>query len=159
MWLAEQYLNEFRKHPKMHVYIFVEIVWNDHTIQISESQAYKARAKAMKMIEGKHVEHYNLLKYIDELKKLNHRSIVELQTEPSTLLDGKPLFRRIYVCLGGLTEGFKYCRPIIGVDGTFLKSTNGGILLTAVGIDSNNSMYPIAYAVVEGEHMTIGYGF
>ncbi|PRQ55220.1 putative MULE transposase domain-containing protein [Rosa chinensis] len=48
----------------------------------------------------------------------------------------------------GWTEG---CRPIIGVDGCHLKTMHKGQLLTAVGIDGNNGMYPIAWAVVEKE--------
>lgn len=43
------------------------------------------------------------------------------------------------------------CRPIIGLDGCHLKGPYGGILLTAVGIDANNQIYPFAYAVVEIE--------
>ncbi|KAL0299181.1 UNVERIFIED_CONTAM: hypothetical protein Sradi_6577900 [Sesamum radiatum] len=41
------------------------------------------------------------------------------------------------------------CRPIICLDGCHLKSSVGGILLSAVGIDAKNCIYPFAYAVVE----------
>lgn len=75
----------------------------------------------------------------------------EIVTEPGTPAEGKPVFKRIYICLGPLKEGFKHYRPVIGVDETHLKSTNGGVLLTAVGIDSNNNMFPLAYVVVENE--------
>ncbi|KAK4405031.1 hypothetical protein Sango_0509600 [Sesamum angolense] len=43
------------------------------------------------------------------------------------------------------------CRPIIGVDGCHLKGPHGGVLLTAVSIDPNNNLYPLAYAIVSGE--------
>ncbi|CAL9007887.1 unnamed protein product [Prunus brigantina] len=43
------------------------------------------------------------------------------------------------------------CRPIIGLDGCFLKSVYAGQLLTIVGIDANNETWVIAYAVVESE--------
>ncbi|KAL0395601.1 UNVERIFIED_CONTAM: hypothetical protein Scaly_0008500 [Sesamum calycinum] len=50
------------------------------------------------------------------------------------------------------SEGFLHgCRPVIGVDGCHLKGPHGGILLTAVSIDPNNNLYPLAYAVVSGE--------
>ncbi|KAK4381581.1 hypothetical protein Sango_2953500 [Sesamum angolense] len=45
----------------------------------------------------------------------------------------------------------KKCRPIIGVDGCHLKGPHGGVLLTAVSIDPNNNLYPLAYAIVSGE--------
>ncbi|KAK4390320.1 Membrane-associated progesterone-binding protein 4 [Sesamum angolense] len=61
-------------------------------------------------------------------------------------------FSRLYVCFGALKVGFKYGYiPIIGVDGCHLKGPHGGILLTACGVDPNNSLFPIAYAVVNKE--------
>ncbi|KAL0305556.1 UNVERIFIED_CONTAM: hypothetical protein Sradi_5972900 [Sesamum radiatum] len=56
------------------------------------------------------------------------------------------------MCFGALKAGFRAgCRPIIGVDGYHLKGPHGGILLTAVGVDPNNNLFPIAYAVVSKE--------
>ncbi|XP_062014543.1 uncharacterized protein LOC133731104 [Rosa rugosa] len=58
----------------------------------------------------------------------------------------------MYICLGALKNGFKAgCRTIIGLDGAHLKSCFGGQLLTAVGIDANNTSWVIAYAMVEAE--------
>ncbi len=37
------------------------------------------------------------------------------------------------------------------MDGCFIKGHHRGQLLTAVGVDPNNQMYPIAYAIVESE--------
>ncbi|KAL4360525.1 hypothetical protein GQ457_04G013760 [Hibiscus cannabinus] len=49
-------------------------------------------------------------------------------------------------------DGFKAsCRPIICLDGCHLKGYHGGHLLTAVGIDANDCIYPIAFAAVESE--------
>ncbi|KAL3503927.1 hypothetical protein ACH5RR_033768 [Cinchona calisaya] len=42
-------------------------------------------------------------------------------------------------------------RPIFGVDGCFLKSDSGGILLIAVGIDPNNCLFSFVIAIIEGE--------
>ncbi|XP_074338078.1 uncharacterized protein LOC141675268 [Apium graveolens] len=62
-------------------------------------------------------------------------------------------FKRIYLCYHALKEGWKAgCRPVIGFDGCFLKTICGGQLLSAVGRDGNNQMYPIAYGVVESEN-------
>ena len=62
-------------------------------------------------------------------------------------------FKRFNVCLAPLKEGFlDGCRPVISLDGCHLKGPLGGILLTAVGIDPNDGMYPIAWAQVEAEN-------
>ncbi|RYQ92556.1 hypothetical protein Ahy_B09g098785 [Arachis hypogaea] len=42
-------------------------------------------------------------------------------------------------------------RKFIGLDGCFLKTPQGGQLLTAIGWNPNDQMLPIAYAVVESE--------
>uniref|UniRef100_A0A803QN15 MULE transposase domain-containing protein n=1 Tax=Cannabis sativa TaxID=3483 RepID=A0A803QN15_CANSA len=49
-------------------------------------------------------------------------------------------------------SGFKFCMPIIRLDGCFLKEYCRGMLLVAIGIDGNNNMFPLAYAIVEKEN-------
>ena len=59
----------------------------------------------------------------------------------------------MYVCLQACKDGFKVgCKKIISLDGCFLKRYYGGHLLVAVGIDANDCIYPLAYAVVESEN-------
>ncbi|XVF71656.1 hypothetical protein PTKIN_Ptkin12aG0057100 [Pterospermum kingtungense] len=55
----------------------------------------------------------------------------------------------IYACKDGFKAG---CRPILSLDGCFLKGYYGGQLLVAIGIDANDCIYPLAYAVVESEN-------
>ncbi|KAK0586347.1 hypothetical protein LWI29_005364 [Acer saccharum] len=62
--------------------------------------------------------------------------------------NANPKFMRFYICLHALKKG---CRRIIGLDGCFIKGYHTGQLLTAIGVDPNNQMYPIAYALVESE--------
>ncbi|KAL2243683.1 UNVERIFIED_CONTAM: hypothetical protein Sindi_0486300 [Sesamum indicum] len=62
-----------------------------------------------------------------------------------------PVFDRMY--LHALKKGFMDgCRPIIGLDGCFLKTVYGGQLLVAVGRDGNDNMFPIAMAVTQVEN-------
>ncbi|XP_058783507.1 uncharacterized protein LOC131658200 [Vicia villosa] len=68
------------------------------------------------------------------------------------ILESPPLFQRLHVCLDACKKGFKAgCRPLIGLDGCFLKGYYGGQLLSAVAQDANNQFYVIAYAVVDSE--------
>ena len=61
-------------------------------------------------------------------------------------------FERLYVCLDAWKKRFLGgCRPIIGVDDSHIKGFQKGKLLAVVGIDPNNKIYPIVYAVVESE--------
>jgi len=61
----------------------------------------------------------------------------------------------MYVSLDACKRGFlAACRPLICLDGCHLKTKYGGIMLTAVGIDPNDCIYPIAFAVVEVESLS-----
>lgn len=58
----------------------------------------------------------------------------------------------MYIYLEVLQHGWRAgCRPIIGLDGFFIKGHHKGQLLATVGIDPNNQMYPIVYTVIESE--------
>ncbi|KAK3221573.1 hypothetical protein Dsin_008598 [Dipteronia sinensis] len=63
-----------------------------------------------------------------------------------------PMFQRLYICLGALKKGWKEgCRPILGWDDCFIKGFHTGQLFTAVRVDPNNQMCPVAYGLVESE--------
>ncbi|XP_072062305.1 uncharacterized protein [Arachis hypogaea] len=63
----------------------------------------------------------------------------------------RPTFERIYICLDACKRNFMVCRPIIGLDGYFIKTPYGGQLLTTIGWDSNDQILSITYAIVEVE--------
>jgi len=48
-------------------------------------------------------------------------------------------------------EGFNYCKPIVQVDDTFLTGKYHGTLLVAIAQDENRNIFPLAFAIVEGE--------
>ncbi|KAH1032299.1 hypothetical protein J1N35_044473 [Gossypium stocksii] len=67
-------------------------------------------------------------------------------------VDSLPHFKRYYVCFDALKRGWKVgCRPLIGLDGCFLKGPFKSEFLIVVGRDANNQMFPIAWAVVKVE--------
>ncbi|GKD03942.1 FAR1-related sequence 10, partial [Tanacetum coccineum] len=42
-------------------------------------------------------------------------------------------------------------RDLLGLDGAFMRGQYSGKLLTVVGVDANNGIYPVAYGLVESE--------
>lgn len=59
-------------------------------------------------------------------------------------------FKRMYVCYSALKKGWiSGCRPVVRLDGCFLKTVCGGQVLSVVCGDGNNQMYPICHAIVE----------
>jgi len=49
----------------------------------------------------------------------------------------------------GLLSG---CRSMICIDGSFVKTFLGGCLLATIGMDGNNQMFLITWAVIKGEN-------
>ena len=87
------------------------------------------------------------------MKEKNPNTTVKIEVEPPEDPDSEERkFKRIYICLGPLKDGFKAGgRDFLGLDGCFLSGPYPGQILTAVGVDPNNGIYPLAYAVVESE--------
>ncbi|KAL4333446.1 hypothetical protein GQ457_07G006750 [Hibiscus cannabinus] len=86
------------------------------------------------------------------LRDANPSSSFELKVERPTPYV-IPRFRRLYVCFSTLKEAFRtYCRPVLSLDGCFLKGDFKGELLSVVGRAANNQIFPIAWAVVEVEN-------
>ncbi|KAL0325059.1 UNVERIFIED_CONTAM: hypothetical protein Sradi_5075200 [Sesamum radiatum] len=117
----------------------------------TKDQAYRAKRQELEKLEGSPEYQYTRLwDYAEEVRKTNLGSTVILGTENE---NGEVRFSRLYVCFDALKQFLiSGCRPIIGVDGCHLKGPYGGVLLTVVGIDHNNNIYPIAYAVVRNEN-------
>ncbi|XP_048490075.1 uncharacterized protein LOC104886319 [Beta vulgaris subsp. vulgaris] len=97
-------------------------------------------------------DHYRkVMPYLEALKTSSPGTSVELVTTVGK--GGAPVFQRFFTCFEGLQKGFmEGCRKVICVDACFLKTFLGGQLLSAVGRDGNEQMYPIAWAVVESEN-------
>lgn len=86
------------------------------------------------------------------LKQKSPGTVVHWDKE---IVQGNPsqeIFNRVFWAFGASIEGFKYCRPVISIDGTFLYGKYKGTLLIAVSADANNQLFPLAFAIVESEN-------
>ncbi|KAL0422440.1 UNVERIFIED_CONTAM: hypothetical protein Slati_3266900 [Sesamum latifolium] len=142
-----KYLQKFKSEPKINMKGFRVDIINELRVNVSKDQAYRTKRTALKVIEeSPDYQYARLWDYDEEVRATNPSSTINLGTEEAD--DGEYRFSRMYVCFGGLKTCFQAgCRPIIGVDGCNLKGPNGGILLTAIGVDPNNNLFPIAFAV------------
>ncbi|GKV06937.1 hypothetical protein SLEP1_g18754 [Rubroshorea leprosula] len=129
-----------------------EAIRDDLGVELTPVQRKKTKDKLKKKFESVSNAEYNrLFDYANELRSKDPEASVVLQCCRQSV-DTTPTFLRMYVCFSALKKGFLAgCRRVIGVDGAFLKGAYKGELLTAVGRDANNQMYPIAWAVVEVE--------
>src|SRR6266508_5599273 len=62
-------------------------------------------------------------------------------------------------CLGACVRAFQYYLPLLCIDGTFMIGKYKGQLLTAIRVDGNNQVVPVAFAFVENENTGSWYWF
>ncbi|XP_015576050.1 uncharacterized protein LOC107261433 [Ricinus communis] len=145
-YIAMKYVERFRVDPSWAIQCIIQTVKEDMAVDVSRLKAWRARNIALKFIDGDEREQLGRLHdYKLELLRSNPGSTTVLHLE-------EQVFKGLYVCFATLKDGFKYCRPLISIDGCWLKGIYGGQLLTAVAIDANNCIYPVAWAVVQKEN-------
>nr|GEZ76694.1 transposase, mutator type [Tanacetum cinerariifolium] len=153
-FLSEDIIDQVNTNKEIPVKVIQEQLQRKFQLVVSRMKAFRAKAKAVDNVRGNFTLQYTQLRdYVMELQQSNNNITVKIGVE-SEAGHMKPtrVFRRIYVCLGAAKEGFKACmRQFLGFYGTFIKGPFPGQLLTAVGVDPNNGIYPLAYGIVETE--------
>ncbi|XP_070016993.1 uncharacterized protein [Nicotiana sylvestris] len=96
---------------------------SQHGVNLSYMQAWRTQEKALQLLR------------VVKLKKTTDEC-----------------FLYAFVALCTSISGWEYCRPVVVVDGTFLKTAYRGIMLTASTMDAAGTILPLAYAVVDSEN-------
>ncbi|KAA0065849.1 protein FAR-RED IMPAIRED RESPONSE 1-like [Cucumis melo var. makuwa] len=85
-------------------------------VNISYQKAWRAKEHMVKILHGDIVESYALIpRFFDKLVESNQGTCTALE------MDDNGHFKFFFMAFGASIEGWKYCRPIISVDGTILK--------------------------------------
>ena len=119
---------------------------------ITYLKAWRAKRLAMEKRFGTFEASYcNLPRVLQVIKEKNPGTYTAFQeSEPDA--NDVTTFERAFFSLGTCIESFRHCRPLLCVDGTFLTGKYKGQILTAIGVDANNQILPLAFAFVEGEN-------
>ena len=124
---------------------------------VSYSKAWRAKQHVMQLVYGDWKESYSLLpKILSAIKHYNPGTCIFIDTCGKTVADKqglqRPVLQRVFWCFPQCVEAFRYCRPVITVDGTFLNGKYRGVLMMANAFDPENQIVPIAFALVESEN-------
>nr|GFB92900.1 hypothetical protein [Tanacetum cinerariifolium] len=93
-------------------------------VAVSKTKAFRAKAKAEVHLRGDQKQQYALLRdYYDPSKKANPNTIVKIDVyRAHNPHENVRRFKRIYVCLGALKDGFRdYGRQLLGSDEAFMR--------------------------------------
>ncbi|WJX77260.1 hypothetical protein P8452_60583 [Trifolium repens] len=110
---------------------------------------------AIKKIFGTWEDSYAALpQWLTTLRYYQPNVIDILETLPNNSGPGL-IFHRLFWSFEPLVKGFRFCKPLVQVDGTWLYGKYRGTLLLAVAQDGNNHIFPVAFAIVEDRHPSI----
>ncbi|XP_009599062.1 uncharacterized protein [Nicotiana tomentosiformis] len=104
----------------------IEDIQKQHGIKVSYMKVWRAKEIAMAIIRGNPSDSYKELpRYLYMLEHTNPGTITKLHKSEYGC------FLYAYVSLYASIKGWKNCRPIMVVDGSFLKAAYKGTILTA----------------------------
>ncbi|KAL0227469.1 hypothetical protein RCL1_003613 [Eukaryota sp. TZLM3-RCL] len=115
--------------------------------EVSYSKAWRAVEAAKQQLYGNVRDSYNLLPFwLQSLADRNPGSVVDIE------LTDNGLFRRCFFALEASKSGWKYCKPVIAIDGAFIKNKVLGVLLTSAAVDANGQLFPLGFGLVRSEN-------
>ncbi|KAL8548567.1 hypothetical protein ACS0TY_007747 [Phlomoides rotata] len=122
----------------------VNLMKDGYGIDVSYWMAHRSIEIAREELFGNYNESYDHLRwYCEAINRKNPGSIVDLESNQKTMR-----FERIFIGFRACIKGFKSCRPMLFIDGTFMKGRVKGILLSATAKDGGN-----AFDIVFQDHV------
>ncbi|KAL5173320.1 hypothetical protein HKD37_16G045885 [Glycine soja] len=149
-----------REDPSIKISLTQERINSQFAYKVSYKKAWLAKQKAIAIEYGDWDESYaKLSSWLTHMQ--NHSPGSYFQILHDDFVVGNTVSRehrqvhRVFWTFGQCKEAFKYCKSIIQVDGTHLYGKYHGTLLMATSQDGNGGVLPLAFAVVEGETLTV----
>ncbi|XP_008801985.1 uncharacterized protein LOC103715957 [Phoenix dactylifera] len=145
-WISNIVKEKLQDMPLYRPTDIVKDIRREYGVELSYHQAWHGKEVAMKDLYGHRSKSYDRIRwYCDAILETNPDSIVEYGT-----IEGR--FRRLFISFHASVVGFiRGYRPLIFMDGTFIKHKDGGVVLGATSKDANDDMFSIAYGVVDTE--------
>ncbi|XP_074341929.1 uncharacterized protein LOC141679327 [Apium graveolens] len=125
---------------------------NEHNHIVGYKKAWREKQIAIEEVYGSWAKTYQALPmFLAAIMKTNPGTIAEIDAVPHAKERGTSVCKRIFWSLKAMMDGWQHARPVISIDGTFLKGRYRGKLLIAMGVDSNNHPFPLCYGLVDEE--------
>ncbi|XP_038877923.1 uncharacterized protein LOC120070133 [Benincasa hispida] len=147
--IASEVSSIVKKKLSVDIKTLQDIILNSMVIPSVIGKVWDRRRNAIANIFGDWIESYNLLpKWMNILQITNPSTVVHWRLNKVDCDERIVMFTSVFWSFGPIIEGFKHCRPLLQIDGTYLYGKYEGTLLIATSIDANGHIYPVAYAIV-----------
>ncbi|XP_028104380.1 uncharacterized protein LOC114303445 [Camellia sinensis] len=121
---------------------------DDYGLDVNYRVAWLGVEKAMGELFGAHSVSFDQLRwYCEAVMQYNPGSYVDTDYDEHNYR-----FCRFFISFKACIDGFLHCRPLLFLDGTFLKGRFKGFLLAATAKDGNQGLFPLVYAIVDSEN-------
>nr|GMD52641.1 uncharacterized protein LOC109176675 [Ipomoea batatas] len=123
-------------------------------VNVDYKKAWYARVRALETLHGKWDESYNLLpKTLFAIQQTNPGTIVDIVGIPTNTPD-EFHFKYAFWAFKAAIDGFKYCLPVLTIDGTHLYGKYKGNLLLALSMNAKeingvNAPHPMAFQNIQ----------
>ncbi|XP_052114264.1 uncharacterized protein LOC107479457 [Arachis duranensis] len=150
--------------PSIKVKSVIAEVQSKFNYTISYRKAWLAKQKSVEKIFGGWEASYEALPiWFEAMCAKESSAAVHFETMPcyqgDELVPNIRVLHRVFWSYYPCIRAFRYCKPVVQVDGTHLYGKYKGCLLVAVSQDGNNNIVPIAFAIVESETSDACYFF
>ncbi|CAL1389977.1 unnamed protein product [Linum trigynum] len=144
--------------PDLKVKVIIADIASRYGYMINYKKAWHGKQKALAGVFGDWEESYAFLpRLILALEASKPGTVFSPRYQDEEIQSPEPgnkrHFRRLFWAFKPSIDGFGFCVPVIQVDGTFLTGKYKGTLLIASGADANRQVFPLAFAIVEGENV------
>ncbi|XP_073036545.1 uncharacterized protein [Primulina eburnea] len=137
--------------PSCEIKFVQQLIKDKYGYEISYAKAWYSLKRAVENVYGTWESSVRILPtYMGALMKFNPGTIVEWRHFPTNNPSIKVL-NYVFWAFRPCVDGFRYCRKIISIDGTHLYTKYKHKMLIAAGLDANNQILPLAFALVDEE--------
>uniref|UniRef100_A0A0A9DJV3 MULE transposase domain-containing protein n=1 Tax=Arundo donax TaxID=35708 RepID=A0A0A9DJV3_ARUDO len=149
-YVADYLYYEIVHKTGMSPFAIMHAIENRLGYEITYDMAWRAKQKALERRFGTYKDSYHNLPFLLEVMQSRNPGTI-IAIDNCVNQDGDRILQRAFWSFGCMIEAFKHCRHVLCVDGTFLTAMYKGQILTAIGVDGENQVVPIAFAFVECE--------
>ncbi|XP_077228523.1 uncharacterized protein LOC143861482 [Tasmannia lanceolata] len=146
-WVCDKIKERIRKEPEWAVQSIKNHLYVTYHLKLQYHKVWHAKQKALEIVFGSFEDSFSHVpQFCNALLTYNPGSIVKYST------GSDHSFEHMFLALDACNRGFiGSCRPLLGLDGCFLKGKYKGVLLAPVALDANDGLYPLAFATVVAE--------
>ncbi|KAK3211560.1 hypothetical protein Dsin_016266 [Dipteronia sinensis] len=148
-WIAFKFESLVKSNPTVSVKLLGDLLLQSYKVAVDMKKLYNVKQRVMSQLQSDHNSSFSSFRYPRQyaytLNQTNHGTTIHIKIQ-------KPLttFHGLFLSCQAQKQGFlKDHRPFIGLDGCHLKGPCDGVLLSAVALDANIGIFPLAVCICE----------